>query len=646
MAVASPRVFLVLGARGDGKSSLVAGLCADGQKKPEAGRDAKGVTKAFGQYLVRGLDGEEMLMIDSMGVGDMTVGASLVAHVREFFESKECQVDGLVLTSLMSSSRIGVATNVVKEIIRHGLVKDENGISPWQRSILVGTKRDQLDGDEVEAWRTEVGRVYFEDCGVEPGEHQIVTSSSRQPGGLDELRHSLRTIGQGSVTWDPHFSENGGSQRLAAGLCGLVGGDPSLEALKMEVEFACMRARRADNLRSGVARGVGGAAFHTGFSIFSEQLASETVCKEITKQVVASAAGSCKDLALRIGQGVHALTEGSEKSVVQALLQRSSDLVEVTYSGGGHTVINVSSIMSSEYLGMRCFVEGPAIAGSVVQLGAQHLFGYSPGASAGMGFLAHTGSCCAMGAVGGGAAGACVFFLWGAASWLVGYAISSSADFLASKGLRALQGESPEWREYAAKKAALDAYQAAPGDKQHESGESSQKEAASPAASTSVPPCPGGQRDHLMVSARFDGGETERFARDVARELELLGAPVYIVRADAGDQFGPATVQGLHCARALLCFLTEKPSYGERTESAYCSYAEVKYAIDQKLPLVPVRLCEQYPPRTGEPEGSANNVFAFPPDLVYVDGRGGKAAVQVAQEVLRSSAVQRLFFGA
>ena len=37
-------------------------------------------------------------------------------------------------------------------------------------------------------------------------------------------------------------------------------------------------------------------------------------------------------------------------------------------------------------------------------------------------------------------------------------------------------------------------------------------------------------------------------------------------------------------------------TYGEKTESSYCTYHEVKYAYDNKVPMVPVKLCAEWPP--------------------------------------------------
>eukprot|EP01050_Picozoa_sp_SAG11_P007160 SAG11_NODE_586_length_8341_cov_33.741204_8_plen_91_part_00 len=60
--------------------------------------------------------------------------------------------------------------------------------------------------------------------------------------------------------------------------------------------------------------------------------------------------------------------------------------------------------------------------------------------------------------------------------------------------------------------------------------------------------------------------------------------------------------------------------YGEKTKSAYSSFAEIEYCISNNKPVIPVKLYEgDWPPQPGGPANAQNNFF-FKPDLVYIDG--------------------------
>jgi len=155
---------------------------------------------------------------------------------------------------------------------------------------------------------------------------------------------------------------------------------------------------------------------------------------------------------------------------------------------------------------------------------------------------------------------------------------------------------------------------------------------------------------HVLVSARFDSGEKEAKARALHRALLREGINAYIVQTSGtGDSFGDQTMQGLDDMYAMIavCF----SDYGVKTNSAYCSYYEVKYAMDEKIPILPLKLCEEWPPKAEERDGTINregarqNRFAFKRDLIVMDWSAkpwnpAVCAAELAPEIKRLSAKQ------
>jgi len=141
-----------------------------------------------------------------------------------------------------------------------------------------------------------------------------------------------------------------------------------------------------------------------------------------------------------------------------------------------------------------------------------------------------------------------------------------------------------------------------------------------------------------MQSGRFDGGKNERFIRDVADCLKELGEPIFIVEeAPPGTDFGLLTVYGLGNMWAMVAYVSKHPPYGEKTESAYCTYEELRYCTDKRIPIIPVQLDDEFPPETGEDDGTNLNRFAFGPALVRLDGRD-KPAEKLAREIREAAA--------
>eukprot|EP00961_Rhodomonas_salina_P155349 2092089-Rhodomonas_salina.2 len=102
---------------------------------------------------------------------------------------------------------------------------------------------------------------------------------------------------------------------------------------------------------------------------------------------------------------------------------------------------------------------------------------------------------------------------------------------------------------------------------------------------------------HVMISARFGGDANEKNVRELAslmRDKENIN--VFIVEVDAGQAFGAQTAFGLSNMAVMVAYGTS--SYGEKTGSSYCSYYEVKRCVDKSIPVIPLKICKEWPPPT------------------------------------------------
>ena len=114
--------------------------------------------------------------------------------------------------------------------------------------------------------------------------------------------------------------------------------------------------------------------------------------------------------------------------------------------------------------------------------------------------------------------------------------------------------------------------------------------------------------------------------------LDSKGVPTFMVDAGgAGGTFGDQTALGLYRAKALLAFCTE--DYGAKTGAQYETYVELKYAYQKQLRIIPIRLCETYPPQPGDEEGRAQNDLVLQTDLVRIEDVGMQDPDRVAQEI-------------
>ncbi|CAE7206884.1 cmk-1 [Symbiodinium sp. CCMP2592] len=150
------------------------------------------------------------------------------------------------------------------------------------------------------------------------------------------------------------------------------------------------------------------------------------------------------------------------------------------------------------------------------------------------------------------------------------------------------------------------------------------------------PPPPAGpqssQRRNLMISGRFNDQQKMNYMRQVNDMLRDRSVPVDMVRANfAGATFGDQTARLLYKAKALLPFCTW--DYGEKTGAQYETYIELQYAHQNKLAILPIQLCHDFPPCPKDEEGRALNALVFRSDLVRIIDKDMSDPERVAAEI-------------
>ncbi|CAE7447865.1 unnamed protein product [Symbiodinium necroappetens] len=140
------------------------------------------------------------------------------------------------------------------------------------------------------------------------------------------------------------------------------------------------------------------------------------------------------------------------------------------------------------------------------------------------------------------------------------------------------------------------------------------------------------ERTDLMVSGRFNDAEMVAYIKSVRDILIAKGVPIFMVDTQGpGDAFGVQTVEGLYKAKALLAFCGT--NYGQRTGAGYETYVELRYAHDNKLEIIPIQLCDTFPPQPPDLAGRAQNHVVLRPDLMRVMDTGMNNPLHVADEI-------------
>jgi hypothetical protein len=125
--------------------------------------------------------------------------------------------------------------------------------------------------------------------------------------------------------------------------------------------------------------------------------------------------------------------------------------------------------------------------------------------------------------------------------------------------------------------------------------------------------------------------------RAVKKQLEARNIPVFVVDATVGQSFADLTRIGLLGAKGMVAFCTSE--YGAHSGIGYDTFRELEFAHGRRLPLFPIRLCEQWPPA---PQGNElaiyQNQLVFRNGLVYIDDRKMTQAQWVADQIAESVA--------
>lgn len=361
----STPTFIILGAAGDGKSSIVRKLADPNVKQvlPESGRNPNGVTKNIRPYNIM-CQGKEMLLVDTMGIGDENKGISdLIAGLQSLLlkpaedgDSSSSasedyhQVHGIIVTNLIISSRLGLACQILQQIIKHGLVKDSNGISPWERIIICGTKRDRCDKDEIQDFQEKTGPHFFTNANIkEPKKWQITTSSVKEEDGMNDLMQCMADLfsarGQSEVT----FVQNLDTHAICKDIANLTNGDPELQELELKMKFAWTEVMRAETRGTGEKQ-CANAIIANGTQKGVEQITSEVGKEVITQYGKQQAATGLGSGVLKNGAKNVALTKGFELEVGQVMMDKAcketGEAVLLSSSGKIVTQVGVKTVLT------------------------------------------------------------------------------------------------------------------------------------------------------------------------------------------------------------------------------------------------------------------------------------------------------------
>ena len=152
-----------------------------------------------------------------------------------------------------------------------------------------------------------------------------------------------------------------------------------------------------------------------------------------------------------------------------------------------------------------------------------------------------------------------------------------------------------------------------------------------------------------MFSARFDGGEIEKKFRKVHQLLKDHRFDTLMVAAKGSDDFGVKTLECLgeirrrHGVMIAVC----TANYGEVTDSPYSSNAELRFAFDKSIKVLPLKVVDAYPPKPPGGPGHKHDEtytaqtlceFVFKDSVVYLDCRGKseeELAAMIGKELLK-----------
>ncbi|CAE7257909.1 unnamed protein product [Symbiodinium sp. CCMP2592] len=154
-----------------------------------------------------------------------------------------------------------------------------------------------------------------------------------------------------------------------------------------------------------------------------------------------------------------------------------------------------------------------------------------------------------------------------------------------------------------------------------------------------------------MVSASADRGPVITHMRAVQECLISHNYEVLMVHVGAGADVGQQTMACLGRIKrergVILAVCTQ--DYAEVTASQFSSYRHLRFALDNSLEVLPLRVEDIYPPEPpwGEEHpydqngsGQALVGMKIPPSLVPLDCRG-RTAVQIASDIAERLSIEK-----
>lgn len=153
----NPKIFLVVGECGDGKSTLINALRDPLRSgEPKAGLCSRGVTKNIEAFVGLPIEGVQVDYLDTPGVGDMDVTPmKVLTLIEQELMSDQINgtdaIDGVIVTTPVPDGRVKLGAQVVQLLVEHGFLGEDK----WENIILVGTKRDRATPEELELFGTD-----------------------------------------------------------------------------------------------------------------------------------------------------------------------------------------------------------------------------------------------------------------------------------------------------------------------------------------------------------------------------------------------------------------------------------------------------------------------------------------------------------
>lgn len=142
-----------------------------------------------------------------------------------------------------------------------------------------------------------------------------------------------------------------------------------------------------------------------------------------------------------------------------------------------------------------------------------------------------------------------------------------------------------------------------------------------------------------MLSGRFNKPEIKEYIKEVKKGLDEAGdIETFMVDVEAGQEFSVPTMHGLYYAKAMVVFGTDE--YGARTGAGYETYYELEYAHQNDLHLIPLKLCNKWPPEPsdhdGGDRGKIQNHFVLSRTRIYIEDEQMTNPKETAKEIAKA----------